>query len=265
MAPHPNLLSMRHIRLSKTAINAIGKAVDHIFDRAIARFLGPGATDKAGKELAFKFQPNISLTSLFTQASKLEDAEPREEVLRSLIKIAQAYLNAQRERAKARISQEVQGFLVDAQTKGVKTDVQTVLGGKLSELMADIKSDVKTIVTTEANNTANTSIFDAVGRVGASVGIDDPTVFFVCVHDKHLCDECKRLHLMDDEITPRCWKMSELGAGYHKKGDKTPKVSGLHPNCRCSLTHLLPGFSFDASGHVTFKETGWDELAHQRK
>ena len=219
-----------------------------------------------GKRLAFRFDPNTSLTALYNMASKHEGVDPREEILRSLLKIAGGYLNAHREKAKARVVQAVQAALVDAQSAGVKTNLETVLGGQLADLMADIKADIKTIVTTEAVNTTNTSIYDAIGRVGAVTGRDDPTVYFVCVHGKTTpCAECARLHLMSDLITPRLWKMSELGSGYHVKGDSTPKVAGLHPNCQCHLTHLMPGFGFDASGHVTYVEAGHDELAKQRQ
>lgn len=36
---------------------------------------------------------------------------------------------------------------------------------------------------------------------------------------------------MPDGITPRLWKLSEVGSGYHRKGDESPKLGGLHPNC----------------------------------
>jgi hypothetical protein len=255
---------MRHVRLGKQAISTIGKAVDEVFSRASARLLGPAAQGIDGKRLAFRFDPQTSLTALYNMASKHEGVDPREEILRSLLKIAGGYLNAHRERAKARVVQAVQAALVDAQSAGVKTDLQTVLGGQLADLMHDIKVDVKTIVTTEAVNTTNTSAYDAIGRVGAVTGRDDPTVYFVCVHDDSLCSECKRLHLLKDEVTPRLWKMSELGSGYHKKGDPNPKVSGLHPSERCLLTHLLPGYGFDSAGHVTYVSEGHDELASQR-
>jgi len=255
---------MRHIRLGKQAIGTIGRAVDEVFSRAAARLLGPAAQGIDGKSLAFRFDPHTSLTALYNMASKHEGVDPREEILRSLLKIAGGYLNAHRERAKARVVQAVQAALVDAQSAGVKTNLETVLGGQLADLMRDIKSDIKTIVTTEAVNTTNTSIYDAIGRVGAVTGRNDPTVYFVCIHDTTLCDECKRLHLMDDKVTPRLWKMSELGSGYHTKGDSNPKVSGLHPHERCLLTHLMPGFGFDAFGHVTYVGQGHDELAAQR-
>jgi hypothetical protein len=252
---------MRQIRLGKRAIGTISRAVDEVFDRASARLLGASPW---GKQLAISFAPQTSLTALFNDAAKHEGVEPREEILRSLLKVASSYLNAHRERAKAKVLHGVQTALIEAQTGGAKTDFTTILGGKLADLMQEVKADIKRVAVTEAVNTTNTSTYDAIGRIGAVTGREDPTVYFVCVHDAALCDECKRLHLLADEVTPRLWRISELGAGYHKKGDPNPKISGLHPHERCSLTHLLPGYGFDAAGKVTYVTRGHDELANQR-
>lgn len=255
----------RQITLGPAAQRLIGEAVDHLFDRLKARFLGPGAAKVYGKQLVFRFPTAYSLTGLFETANRLEGVKPRDEVLRALLRVSGSYLDAQRERTKAQVAQRVQAFLTDAQRAGVKTDVGTVLGGQLAEVFADVKKDVQKIVETETTITRNTGIFDAIGRIAATTGREDPTVFFVVVKDTSLCDECRRLHLLDDGFTPRVWKQSELGGGYHKRGDAHPKVGGLHPHCRCVLTHLLPGYGFDAAGRIMYRGQGWDELAHQRR
>jgi hypothetical protein len=236
-------------RLSKTGIKAISAEVDLLFAKVKARLLGPAAPGIDGKRLAFQFDPRTSLSALYTEASRVEGVAPRDEILRHLLSIAGSYVDAHKERTKAKVLHEVQGFLADAQSKGVETDFETVLGGKLAEVMGDLRYDVSRIVETEATNTRNTSIFDAIGRVGASVGREDPTVFFVCAHSPQPCDECKRLHLMEDLVTPRLWRSSELGSGYHKRGDSTPKVGGLHPNCFTASQRLFTG-----AGIATFGE-----------
>jgi len=247
--------------LGPAAQKAIHAAVDELFDRAKTRLLGVAS----GKRLEISFNPLYSLSGLFNAAGKQEGVEPREEVLRSIQRIAGAYLDASREKTKARVLQQVQSFMADAQNQGVKTDVRTVLGGQLADLWAEAKSDVKRIVETETTTARNVSIFDAIGRIGAVTGRKDPTVFFVTVRDHHRCGECTKLHILDDGVTPRVWKLSDLGSGYHKKGDPQPKVGGLHPHCRCVLTHLLPGYGFDAAGRVTFIADGHDEYENQRK
>jgi hypothetical protein len=94
--------------------------------------------------------------------------------------------------------------------------------------------------------------------------IDDPVVYWVIVRDEHVCGECVRLHMLPDGVTPRCWYLSEVGHGYHKKGQDNPKVGGLHPHCRCSMVTLLPGYGFSASGNVAFISLNHDEVARQR-
>jgi hypothetical protein len=80
----------------------------------------------------------------------------------------------------------------------------------------------------------------------------------------HNCDECKRIHLMPDKITPRAWKLSEVSAGYHKKGENFPCMSDLHPHGRCTMVTILPGYGFDADGKVTYITHGYDILKEQR-
>ena len=123
---------------------------------------------------------------------------------------------------------------------------------------------MKRIVETEATHTRNVGVLEGISRVNAAAGIEDAHIFFVVVRDSDLCSECKRLHLMEDGKTPRLYRLSEVGAGYHKKGQDDPKIGGLHPNCRCSITTLMPGYGFNSAGLVVYKSRGWDELKHQR-
>ncbi len=83
------------------------------------------------------------------------------------------------------------------------------------------------------------------------------------VRDGVLCEECIRLHLMPDKITPRLWYLSEVDHGYHQHGDDRPSISGEHPNCRCVLTTLVPGFGF-RSGEIIWVKAGHQEIDVQR-
>lgn len=254
--------------ISKKARLLIEGAVDLLFERVKARLLGPDPrkrTALGGKSLAFSFVPELTLGALFAAASKEEGVrEPNHDLLAGLMSIAESYLDAQKEKTKAQTVQTVQSFIRDAHTKGVKTDVETVLGGQLTELWGKVNSDVRKIVETEATVTRNMGIDDAIQRVSAMVGVDDPTVYFVVVRDGHRCDECTRLHLMPDKTTPRVWKRSEVGSGYHKRGNLFPSAGGLHPHCRCCLSVLFPGYGFNAAGMVTWKGLKWDEFKYQR-
>lgn len=253
------------IRLSNTAEKLIDKAVERLFERIKARFLGADYVRRlGGKHLGFSFIPELNVPSLFGAAAREEGVNPNEDLLGGLLKIAGSYLDAQKEKTKARTVHQVQAFLNDAARKGVRTDVETVLGGHMAKVFGDVTKDVKRILETETTIARNVSIHDAIGRIGAATQQDDPTVFFVTVRDQHRCDECTKLHVQPDGVTPRVWRQSELGAGYHKVGDPNPKIGGLHPHCRCVLTILMPGYGFDKGGKVTYIIPGHDEFAIQR-
>lgn len=248
-------------KLSPAAVKLIGKALDSLFDRIKTHVIG----DKPpGKQLYIAFRPELTLKGIFDASAQEEGASPAQDTFKVLKQISEGYLDASREKMKAKTIKAIQDFLQDANANKVKTNLATVLGGKLEEVGGEITRDVRRILETESTVVRNTSIMDAITKTNALAGVEDPTVFFVVVRDGSLCEECRRLHMRQDGVTPRVWKMSELGSGYHKRGDSSPKVGGLHPHCRCVLTTLLPGYGFDGAGRVTYKEPGYDEFNRQR-
>ncbi len=249
------------MRLPRAAIRAIEASVDALYDHAKLRFLGPQSVNK---RLYVAFRRDLSLPGLFESAHLSNRGMPDLETLDSLCRTAGNYLDASRLRSKARVIKEVQAFMRDAANAGEPVDVVTVLGGKLSDLWGSVTSDVRRIFDTEAQQTRGLGVIDGIARANAAQGIEDAVIYFVVVRDNSLCDECKRLHLLNDNITPRVYYLSEVQHAYHKKGEDTVCVGGLHPNCRCSMTTLMPGFGFDKGGMVTWKKEGHNELARQR-
>lgn len=247
--------------LPLAAIKLIERAVDTLFDRAKARYLGPSSLPK---RIYLGFRSEFSLPGIFYSAAREERAIPDQKIMQALIQNAGNYLDSYRAATKAQVVKKVQAFLQQAELSGVKTDVETVLGGQLADVWAKATNDVKRMIDTEATGARNMGTLEGIIGVNANQGIEDPVVFFVVVRDQHLCDECKRLHLLDDEVTPRAWYLSELGHGYHKKGDDNPKVSGLHPHCRCTMVTLMPGYGFDAGGMIKFKGVDHNEIDRQR-
>lgn len=247
--------------LSLPAIKLIERAVDTLFDRAKARYIGPQSLPK---RIYLGFRPEFSLPGIFHNASREERAVPDQKVLAGLLNNASNYLDAYRSSTKAQVVKKVQAFLNEAHAMGVDTDLPTVLGGQLADVWTKTTHDVKRLIDTEATTARNMGTLDGIIGVNASEGIEDPIVYFVVVHDKSLCDECRRLHLMPDETTPRLWYLSEIGHGYHSRGEETPKVSGLHPHCRCTMVTLMPGYGFGGSGAVKFISLDHDEMKAQR-
>jgi hypothetical protein len=80
----------------------------------------------------------------------------------------------------------------------------------------------------------------------------------------HNCNDCKRLHLMPDGITPRLWKLSELKASYGKRGDEVPSLINRHPFCRCQLVYLTKGFGFNDKGKLKYVQEGYDAYSIQK-
>lgn len=245
--------------IGSRAVKVITDAVDAAFDRAKARMLGSHAI---AKRIGIGFSHELSLPGLFESAAREEGYRPDVPTLMQLLKIAGGYVDATREQTKARVVKEVTAFLYDAHITGVKTDLRTVLGGALQDVFGDAVVSMRRIIDTEANNVKNVGILDGLIRINAASGIDDPVVYWVTVNDQYRCEECARLHTIDGS-TPRLWRLSEIGHGYHKKGEPNPKIGGLHPNCRCTMATLMPGYGF-IGGRVTYVGKDHDEFKKQQ-
>lgn len=255
--------------LGKAAVAKIHAAITSLFERARVRFFG-AKKSREPKRLAISFgrpaehRENLSLPGIFNAAAAAERMKPNEQLRESLLRIADGYLTVQEEHAKTQVVNAVQSFLLDAEQNKKKTDVKTVLGGELADIMGKVTENVKRIVDTESTKARNSGTIDAVSKIALGLGISDPTVAFIVVRDRFLCDECKRLHLLDDGTTPRVYKLSEVSHGYHKRGSDTPSIAGLHPHCRCSMVSILPGYGFDGGGSIKYISYGHDEYAKQR-
>ena len=242
---------------------ATDRAVEALFSRLKGRILGPRYAGLAGpKKIVFSLED--SLPGLFGAASAEERSAPNMDTLKRLLGIAEGYIDSQLGRTKSQVAKTVVAFLENAWAKGVDMDTETVLTGALSDVWRVTADNMKRIVDTEATQMRAMGALQGQIEANAAVGVEDPVMFMVCCRDAYLCSECKRLHLLEDGITPRVWKLSELSHNYHKKGDDVPSLGGEHPHCRCAPATLLPGFGFDSAGMVTFTKEGHDEFKKQR-
>lgn len=245
--------------LSVTQIKIIERSVDKVFDRLKTRFLGP---KRGAKTIGYQFKPELSLAALFLDATKNEgNVKPDKDLLRSLMAVAEKHIESQRDNTKAMVVRAVDAFL----RENKKGTLKTVLGGQLADIWKKTAESTAKIIDTEGTTARNAGTLDGIVKVNASMGIDDPFVYFVVVHDHLLCKDCLNLHLMPDQNTPRVYRLSDIGHGYHKKGDLNPKIGGLHPHCRCSLVSLMPGYGFDSGGRVKFISKEHNEYDEQRK
>jgi hypothetical protein len=252
-------------RLSKGGTKLIHGAVEDLFENLKLRALGPDTVK--GKRMYVGFRRDLSLPGIFETAAREEGISPDLDLLDSLIRVASNYLDATKARAKAKVTHAIDAWLRSASTAKAaasKEDLRDKLAEHLDDVWQELTSHVEAILDTEASNVRNVSLMDGIVRMNAARGIDDPVVYFIVVHDNDTCAECRKLHLLKDGRTPRVWKLSEVGHGYHQRGDDHPKIGGLHPHCRCTMVTLLPGFGFKADGALGYISPGHDEFEEQR-
>jgi hypothetical protein len=259
---------MLKFTLTKKATKAISQIVGNIFARAKKRFLGK---ELGSKDIRFtpitkpvEHRLDLSLRGIFESAAKAEGMAPNPKLYEVIEKGVEDYFDAHEKLATARVVNAVQSHLHDLEMGKEVKDPKKELRNVLDTVLEKVTSDVKTVVDTEGNRAKNYSTLDAITKITAGLGVNDPTVFFSGPNDKHTCNECLRLFFLKDGITPRVWKMSELKNGYFKRGDPAPSVAGCHCNCRHALGSVLPGYGF-VGGRLTFISPGYDVWEDQNK
>jgi hypothetical protein len=256
---------MKIVPLSRQSVSTIHRAVETVFNRIKSRVLGPDyLSSREAKTIGFGHREYFSLPGLYQRAAAEEGTTANDTALDGFARITEAYLDAERERAKARVTGAVDSWLRNTYSKKVKTNLETVLEGELARVWGQVTSEVNKIVDSQATTASNLGTLEGIVKVNAASGISDPTMFFIIVRDGHVCDECTRIHLLPNGVTPRAWKLSEISAGHHKRGEDSPSMCGLHPSCRCRPATLLPGYGFNGAGKITYISPGWDEYAAQR-
>jgi len=238
--------------LGQGILKAIHGQIDSLYDKAKSRFL-------SGSEGVF----DLSLPGIFGAASREEYNKPDPTLLKTLVRVAEGYIDSQRENIKSQVTVAMDAVMMAATHKRVREDFQAMLNEKLAEIWTKATDGIEKIISSEINTAKNMATLDGITKVSAAYGIDDPTVYFAAPLDTLTCQTCLDHHFTPDGKNPRLWKLSELNHGYTKKGDGTASVHGAHPRCRGTLTLLLPGYSFNGMAPV-WKSEGHDEYSAQR-
>lgn len=193
----------------KTLATRVASNINRLFDNAANQLLSP---NPGGKFLSLEGMYDSSTRSHGFYADKAN--------LATLKQISNSYIDALRSKTIANTMQ-----IVNANSKTLVED--------LTEELAKAEIALRRIVETETNKYKAIAQLDNITRRAAIKGETDPYVYFEVQHDDP-CDECKSIHL-DADGKPRLYRLSELQHSYHKKGQVSPCVMGLHPNCRCEL------------------------------
>ncbi len=248
--------------ISSSGKESIAHHVDKMFDRLAFMLLG-FVPKLRNKPHLFDILAGTTLVTIFLQA--LNNREPNQfekDGLRSILASSHGYIESLKNKTSSNVVESIDALVKEAKNKNqyvTKEQVDRVF----SEEMNKAKSHMKLIAEAETTKTRNVGHTMDIARNADQQGIDDPTVFFIIVRDGKACKECIRLHMMDDGVTPRTWKFSELSAGWHKRGEDRPSCNGEHPFCRCSLSQLPPGWGFK-DGFISFISLTHDEYKEQR-
>jgi hypothetical protein len=245
--------------LTKEQINGV---VETLFDKMAQSLLGniPQLANK--KTILFSTKPNFNLAQLFLSSLGSHPNPTDTEAMKNLLSTAHSYVEALKNRTKARLTESVDSYVKEQRAKGLTPSSSEIKNIILNDLKK-AGNHFSLISGAEATKARNMGKALNIAKVGASHGEKDPMVFFAVVRDGVTCKECIRLHLMPDKITPKIYRLSEVGFQYHKKGEHNPKIMGAHPLCRCTLTYLSPTWGFK-DGKVTYISQDHNELKKQR-
>jgi len=248
--------------LSLKSITKIEKIIQDKFDKISIRLLG--IIPKSNRKRIIFSATKNNLISLFLQSLGTRNPNRIEErTLKIILGIAGGYVDALKKKTTSNLINQLNAYVNDS-IKRNSSISNTKIKNIINEEIKKTTNHLKLITSAESNKAVNFGTALKIKKISKEKGEDDPIVFFVVTIDERNDPETYRLHLLPDRLTPRVYKLSELGTGYHKKGDLWPKIGGTNPNCRCFLTLLMPGWSFK-NGRIAYKSPNWNEFQHQRK
>jgi hypothetical protein len=251
--------------ISTASKEQISKLVDDLFDKTALRLIGNIPKLQKKKHILIGFEQNTNLANLFVQAMNNKYLNHIEQdVLKGILGDAYSYIDILKNKTSNSILQQVEGLAREARISGEKI-VQETLTGIITKELGKARSGLETIAASEATKTRNLGMAMDITRASSADGIKDPIVGFAVIRDNSTCESCIKVCLMPDGVTPRLFHMSELSAGYFKRGDTVPSILGQHPHCRCTIFTVPTDWGFDKKGHITFKSIGYNALEEQRK
>ena len=249
--------------ISSTGKEAIEYAISKMFDSLAYKLLG-NIPKLRNKSPFFGSSPPMSLAHIFVEA--LGGKEPNHlerDVLKSILSSSHGYIESLKHKTSSNVVESIDALVKEAKLKDTYVSPLEV-SELISKEMGKAKTHMKLIAEAETTKTRNMAYTMDIADKAEKQGIEDPNVFFIVVRDGLLCNECKRLHMLEDGVTPRVWKMSEISMGYHKRGEDRPSSCGEHPFCRCSLSQLPQGWGFK-DGYVSFISENHDEYSTQKE
>lgn len=247
--------------ISSSGKESIEIAVSKMFDILAYKLLG-NIPKLRNKSPFFGSSSPFSLAHIFLQA--MNNKEPNhfeKDVLRSILNSSFGYIESLKNKTSSSVVESVDAIVKEAKARNSYVNSAQV-AEIISAEMDKARSQMKLIAEAETTKTRNMGHTMEIVSRSKDQGIEDPIVFFIIVRDGKACSECVRLHMLEDKVTPKVYKMSELNMGWHKRGEERPSACGEHPFCRCSLSQLSPGWGFKG-GFVSFISLDHNEYVKQ--
>jgi hypothetical protein len=217
--------------LPNSAKTLINDEIAKVFERLKIRLLAPFY--KPSIDLGnIKHDKVLSMPGLYLSAYQdaNPDKKPSLEALKALIKVAENYINVQEEKLRTRALETVEQALQDA-SKNVDFDYQQELNQSLLNVFDQTQNATKQILETELQRVKTVGLQEGTIDLLERQGITDPTIAFLTRKDGHVCKFCKEFYMLDDGVTPRVYKLSDLKGGYLDKKNPSPHLAPMHPNC----------------------------------
>ena len=250
--------------ISTSSKEQIDKVVGDLFDKAALRLLGPIPKLHHKKITLLGFLEGATLATLFVQAMNNRYLNNTEnDVLKGILGGAFGYIETLKSKTTSAISERIDGLAREARISK-KSIPEAKLNEVIQEELGKAKSSLETIAMSEATKARNLGALMDITKKASLVGDSDPVIGFLGPYDGKTCEECIRMFLMPDKVTPRVWRLSECNGGYFKRGDAFPSILGLHPRCRHTPFNVPSDWGFDKSGHLTFIGLGHNALEKQR-
>jgi len=277
--------------LSKKAQVKIDKAVESYKAYLRYKAVGPQAltrdqlmdlirSGKLGKETAVKAPINEAY--LHTHAQMVDNLpaprQVRDGALDYLERMMDRYTSKLGDQLKSEVLSVVEGTIMPIADRREGAAVYEALqdpkiwSKNLRTLLKDRVENwefrYRTIVNTELNRASNWGAMDAILHNNPT---QEPHELVVFKQGNKpgagACPECAKFWYLEDGMTPRVYKMSELLANGSnigkKKADWKPTIDSTHPNESHILSELKPGFGFQ-NGGIEWISESHDEFKKQR-
>jgi hypothetical protein len=216
------------------------------------------------KKITFSTRkPTYNLVNLFVESlGNRTPTEAEKDYAKGIIKNASNYVTSLKEKTKSAVVEAVNGKVAESNGQVSKKAISDII----SKEMLKAKSHMNLIAESETTKVRNSAVEADITRVGKTLNIEDPSVYFVTIRDNKTCKYCLKNHFIDGGVTPRVQKLSEVKKTYlttQDRKDGHTSICGQHPHCRCSMVFLAPGFGFE-KGRMVWVGYGHDELSRQK-